>query len=162
MELFVWKRKLKEGVLKFNNILLEKVKLSDENIQLWKRPLHDFSPLFLENKKTKHLPTDRHMKHENRVVTKNLSITANIVIRHIFTYKWGSKINILCGSFCKEILRERWLPKLDSLLPDDMRLKMGHVTSFLTLAHKFVMLLQFQNIVWRYADDSFCQQKVRI
>ena len=131
--MFVWKRKLREGVLKFINILLEKVKLSDKNIQVWKRPLHDFPPLFLRKKKTTHFPTGRHMKHENRVVTKRPSITANIVIRHIFTYKWGSKINILSGSFCKEILSERWLPKLDSLLADNMRQKiiqMGHVISF--------------------------------
>ena len=41
------------------------------------------------------------------------------------------------------------LPKLYSLLVHDMRLKMvqmGHVTSFLTLAHKFVVVLQFQNV----------------
>ena len=34
-----------------------------------------------------------------------------------------------------------------------MRLKMvqmGYVTSFLTLGHKFVVILQFQNMLWRY------------
>ena len=42
------------------------------------------------------------------------------------------------------------LPKLDSLLADDMRLKMvqmGHVTSFLTLAHKFVVVFDFENML---------------
>ena len=46
------------------------------------------------------------MKHENRVVTKKPPITAHIVIRHIFTYKWSSIINILVCSFCKVVLSE--------------------------------------------------------
>ena len=61
LELFVLKRESRKGVLKFINILLEKLKLSDTNIQLWKRPLHDFFPLFFCRKKTTHLPTVRHI-----------------------------------------------------------------------------------------------------
>ena len=40
--------------------------------------------------------------------------------------------------------------------------QMGHVTSFLTLAHQFAMVLHFQNMPWRYVDESFCQQKVKV
>ena len=42
------------------------------------------------------------------------------------------------------------LPKLFSLLVHDMRLKMvqmGHITSFLTLAHKFVVVFDFENML---------------
>ncbi len=42
------------------------------------------------------------------------------------------------------------LPKLYSLIVHDMRLKMvqmGHVTWFLTLAHNFLAVLQFQNML---------------
>ena len=52
------------------------------------------------------------------------------------------------AAFCSK------LPKLYSLIVHDMRLKMdqmGHVTLFSTLAHKFVVVLQFQNMLWRYA-----------
>ena len=48
------------------------------------------------------------------------------------------------AAFCSE------LPKLYSLLVHDMRLKMvqiGHVSSSSTLAHKFVVVLQFQNML---------------
>ena len=41
------------------------------------------------------------------------------------------------------------LPKLFILLGHDMRLKMvqmGHITSFLTLAHKFVVVFDFKNM----------------
>ena len=48
------------------------------------------------------------------------------------------------AAFCSK------LPKLYTLLGHDMKLKMvqmGRVTSFSTLAHKFVGVLQFQNML---------------
>ena len=36
---------------------------------------------------------------------------------------------------------------------------MDHVTLYLTLAHQFVMVLQFQNVLWRYANESFIKSK---
>ena len=60
-------------------------------------------------------------------------------------------VNTQCkgsAAFCSK------LPKLFLLLGHDMRLKMvqmSHITSFLTLAHKFVVVFDFENMLWRYA-----------